>query len=240
MAVSELGGRQTNLAKKKLCKVFKDNGFNLTFEDDGKCVNYLDVTFDLEKDIFKPYNKPNHKPIYVHAESNHPPNILKNIPVSVNRRLCSISSNEEVFNSAIAPFQQGLENSGYSFKLKFTPVSQSEKISNNRKRNVTYFNPPFSKNVRTNIGAKFLRLIDKCFPKQHGLRKIMNRNSIKISYKCMPNFKVEINRHNKKVMKNEQEPPPSPGCNCRDHPCPLPTQNCQTDHIEQKQHQNFL
>ena len=47
----------------------------------------------------------------------------------------------------------------------------------------------------------------------------------------MPNFKVEINRHNKKVMKNQQEPPPSPGCNCRDHPCPLPTQNCQTDHI---------
>ena len=47
----------------------------------------------------------------------------------------------------------------------------------------------------------------------------------------MPSFKVEINRHNKKVMKNQQEPPPSPGCNCRDHPCPLQTQNCQTDHI---------
>ena len=227
LAVSELGGRQTNLAKKKLSQVFKEK----TFENDGKVVNYLDVTFDLEKDTYKPYMKPNHTPIYVHAESNHPPNILKNIPVSVNKRLCSISSSEEVFNSAVGPYQQALKNSGYNFELKFNPATPSEKVAKNRKRNVTYFNPPFSKNVRTNIGGKFLKLIDKCFPKQHPLRKIVNRNSVKISYKCMPNFKAEISRHNKKVMKNEEEPLPEPGCNCRDNPCPLPTKNCKTDHV---------
>ena len=115
------------MAKKKLSKIFKENGFNLTFENDGKCVNYLDVTLDLEREIFKPYMKPNHTPTYVHAESNHPPTILKNIPASVNRRLCSISANEEVFNSAIPPYQQALEKSGYNFKLKFEPVIPSGK-----------------------------------------------------------------------------------------------------------------
>ena len=125
--MSDLGGRQTSLAKKKISKIFKDNGFNLTFENDGKCVNYLDVTFDLEREIYKPYMKPNHTPIYVHAESNHPPNILRNIPVSVNKRLCSISANEEVFNSAIPPYQQALDKSGYNFKLKFEPTTHSEK-----------------------------------------------------------------------------------------------------------------
>ena len=165
--------------------------------------------------------KPNHTPIYVHAESNHPPNILKNIPVSVNKRLCSISSNEEVFNSAIQPFQQSLEKSGYNFKLKFDQASPREKKSKNRQRNVTYFNPPFSKNVRTNIGGKFLKLIVKCFPKQHPLSKVINRNTVKVSYKCMPSFKAEITKHNKSAMKKEQVPAAPPVCDYRENPCPL-------------------
>ena len=44
----------------------------------------------------------------------------------------------------------------------------------------------------------------------------------------MPSFKLEISRHNKKIMKNDQEPPPNPGCNCRYNPCPLSTNNWQT------------
>ena len=99
LAVSNLRPRQTCLAKKKLSKIFKDNGFNLTFEEDGKSANFLDVTFNLENNTYKPYMKPNHSPVYVHVESNHPPNILKNIPASVNKRLSSRSSNEEVFRA---------------------------------------------------------------------------------------------------------------------------------------------
>ena len=96
---------------------------------------------------------------------------------------------------------------------------------------MTYFNPPFSKHVRTNVGGKFLKLIDKCFPKQHELRKIVNRNTIKVSYRCMPSFKAAITRHNSNLMKSEQVPAAPPGCNCRDHPCPLTTNDCQTDHV---------
>ena len=32
-------------------------------------------------------------------------------------------------------------------------------------------------------------------------------------------------------MKSEQVPAAPPGCNCRDHPCPLQTNDCQTDHV---------
>ena len=53
--------------------------------------------------------------------------------------------------------------------------------------NILWYNPPFSKNTNTNIGHKFLALIDKHFPKDHKLRKIFNRNTIKISYSCMNN-----------------------------------------------------
>ena len=67
----------------------------------------------------------------------------------------------------------------------------------NRKRNIIWYNPPFSKNVSTNIGQTFLNIIDDEFPAGHPLHKIFNRNTVKISYSCMPNIKQIIDGHNK-------------------------------------------
>ena len=61
-------------------------------------------------------------------------------------------------------------------------------------------NPPFSKNTSTNIGNKFLALVDEHFPKDHKLRKIFNRNTIKISYSCMNDTKQIIDNHNKRIL----------------------------------------
>ena len=144
--------------------------------------------------------KPNSTPCYVHKDSNHPKAILENIPKSVNKRLSTISSNKQVFDQASPPYQEALKRSGYDFKLNFEPPSPSQK-SKNRKRNITYFNPPFSKNVQTKIGDQFLNLIDKHFPRGHPLRKIINRNTIKLSYRCMPNFKRKIAAHNSRAKK---------------------------------------
>ena len=99
-----------------------------------KCVNYLDVTLNLETETFKPYVKPNDKPTYVHADSNHPPCILKNIPKSVNQRLSSISSNEEIFKEACPPYQEALNKSGYHFEMKFCPPDQNKKQKSRRQR----------------------------------------------------------------------------------------------------------
>ena len=176
--------------------------------------------------------KPNDRPLYVHKESNHPRGIIENIPKSVNKRLSKISSNEQVFNSAVKPYQDALIKSGHSFKLAYEPQTQNQKKTRNRQRRMTYFNPPFSLNVQTNIGEKFLKAIDRCFPIHHPLRKVMNRNTIKISYKCMPNLKCEIAKHNSKVLKKPEAEATPPGCNCRDRnqPCPLDGK-CLTDKL---------
>ena len=82
-----------------------------------------------------------------------------------------------------------------------------------RKRNIIWFNPPFSKNVATKIGRYFLNLVDKHFPRDHKFHKIFNRNNIKVSYSCMPNIKSAINSHNRKIL----HPPvnnQSRTCNC--------------------------
>ena len=61
-------------------------------------------------------------------------------------------------------------------------------------------NPPFKKNTSTNIGHKFLALVDKHFPKDDKLRKILKLNTIKISYSCMNNTKQIIDNHNKRIL----------------------------------------
>ena len=79
LAVCDLKPRQAELVRKKLCQIFHEYGFKITSLANVKNVNFLDINFDLSEDIYKPYMKPNDKPVYVHTESNHPRSILKNI-----------------------------------------------------------------------------------------------------------------------------------------------------------------
>jgi hypothetical protein len=46
----------------------------------------------------------------VHKKSNHPPNILRNIPLSINKCLTEISSDEESFQRASQQYQHALQN----------------------------------------------------------------------------------------------------------------------------------
>ena len=50
-----LNPRQTELIKKKICKVFKDNDLSITVEANAQNVNFLDINLDLETGLFKPY-----------------------------------------------------------------------------------------------------------------------------------------------------------------------------------------
>ena len=98
---------------------------------------------------------------------------------------------------------------------------------------VIWFNPPHSINAQTNVGKEFLALLDKHLPKGHQLHKILNRNTIKISYRCLPNMGRRLSMHNSKVLKTaiNQTPKPKATCNCqiskRAH-CPL-TGACNQD-----------
>jgi hypothetical protein len=96
-------------------------------------------------------------------------------------------------------------------------------------------NPPYSKSVRTNVGGRFLQLIDKHFPPTNPLHKIFNRNTIKVSsYSCMPNVKNVISRHNRKILGRSEATKPATSCNCRNQDeCPLDNK-CQAESIVYK------
>ena len=167
--------------------------------------------------------------MYVHKESNHPKPIIENLPNMIQNRLSSISSDSNQFNKEVHLYNKALKDAGYeNADLKFEePRNRTRK----RVRKIYYFNPPFSKNLQTNVTKTFNGILAKHFPKDHILHKVMNKNNNKISYSTTPNMGQIIAGHNKKLLrehyeqvekdKNNDKPPPKT-CNCNNpQSCPL-------------------
>ena len=105
------------------------------------------------------------------------------------------------------------KNSGYKTKLQHQQPKENNQNKKKRKRNIIWFNLPYSKSVKTNIGRIFVKLISKHFPPNHKFAKIFNKNAMKLSYSCMLNIRSKINAHNKKIL----QPKPAESqklCNC--------------------------
>ena len=265
-------GPQAEKIKKHFQNIFRKNNLNIIVKCNLKMVG---VTLNPLDGSYKPFHKPNSEISYIHRESNHPPSIIKQLPLCVESLLSKLSSDENVFIQAAFVYQEALKRAGYNHKLSYDKSnkcisnnndnnnnnSNNNSSSNNdnnnnnnynnkvkfnsnenscnnnnnnnndktenprtrkrRKKNTICFNPPFSKNVATNIGRYVLNLIDKHFPRHHKFHKILNRNNIKVSYSCMPIIKSAINSHNRKIL----HPPvnsESRTCNCiKKTDCPL-------------------
>ena len=70
--------------------------------------------------------KPNNQTKYVNKKSNHPRNIIKAIPSSVNQRLSNISSDIKQFNDTKKPYQDALKDAGYDYALEFKPPNMTK------------------------------------------------------------------------------------------------------------------
>ena len=196
-------------------------------------MNFLDVTLDLQNEIHQPYRKPNDEPLYINKNSNHPPHVLKNLPVAVNKRLSELSSNENLFNENKEDYENALKKSGLPHKLKFTKPQATQKKKRNRNRQVIWYTPPFNAALKTNIGKEFLKILDKNFPKNNELSCIFNRKTVKIGYSCTKNLGSIIANHNRKIL-NDTNEQSNEYCNCRNKKtCPLP-KKCMVENIVYK------
>ena len=130
-----------------------------------KIVNYSHVSLNLNNSNYKPYLKPDIEIWYILKDSNHPPNILKQIPTSIEKRISTLSSDKTKFNESKEIYRKALEKSDYrqTFKYHLT----NENVNNNkrnRKENIIWFNPPFSVNVKTKVRNYFFNLTKIHFP----------------------------------------------------------------------------
>ena len=79
-------------------------------------------------------------------------------------------------------------------------------------RKIKWFNPPFSKIVKTNLGKTFFRLIIRHFTKHHKMSKIFNENRIQLSYNSCRNKGSVIAPHNRIITQPTSN---NHGCGCR-------------------------
>ena len=204
--------------KKAIVKVFQGCGLTITIQCYLKTVDFLDMTFDLDNNTYKPFRKENNMPIYINKHSNHPLSILKQLPKSIEKRISKTPSNKDIFDESIKPYKDALKESSFSEALNYIAPTTNKK-QKNRKPKIIWFNPPFSNSVRSNIRGIFLRLLLKHFPRNHTTHKIFNRNTVKISYSCLRNISSIISSHNRNILSPKQK---SFGCNCRvKDECPL-------------------
>ena len=73
-------------------------------------------------------------------------------------------SNTEFLNESKGEYENALKQSGYTNNnLKYQqPITSNTKQK--CRRMIVWFNPPFSRNVSTNVAKKFLQLLGKHFP----------------------------------------------------------------------------
>ena len=105
--------------KKSIQSIFRENKLKITIQCNSKIVDCLDVTFNLTDLSYRPFNKTNNEISYIHKQASHPPSIINQLPLSVERRLSKLSSNEKTFNDSIPTYQEALIKAGYNRKLTY-------------------------------------------------------------------------------------------------------------------------
>ena len=104
----------------------------------------------------------------------------------INKRLSDLSCNQEKFNKAKPLYEKALLETNYQVSLQFESLQYN--TSRNRLCQVIWFNPLFSRNVKTSIGKTFLKIVKQDFQKHHKLIKTFNNEILKLSYGCMKNM----------------------------------------------------
>ena len=222
MVFRNVSGPHREKIKIEFQKLFRQHSLKWIIKCNLKIIDFLEVKLNLTDSTYIPYHKRNDEICYIHKESNHPPSITKQLPISIKARLSKISSKKKVFNESVSLCQEALDKSGYNHKLKFQKTSTNNTQHRQRKRNMISFNPPFSKSVVTKIDKTLLRLIDRLFPPHEKLHKLFNRSNVKVRYSCMPNVKSIINKHNKFVLNPPTNNTSERTCNCiNKEKCPL-------------------
>ena len=77
------------------------------------------------------------------SSSNHPPQIIRQLPTSISNSLSNNSSNKQGFDTSKGEYEKALRESGYKNVSLIYTDKKDIKQKRNRSRNIIWFNPPF-------------------------------------------------------------------------------------------------
>ena len=214
IALSSKSGRANDKIKCKIQDFFKSEGFSIEFSLVDSFVDYLDVRLHSNQ-THESYHKPNSDKVYVHKLSNHPPSVLKNIQANTELRLSKLNSNEKLFKNNAEFYSKVLAKSGHNSALNYQKDLAQNKKSKKRKRpnnRITWYNPPWNCDLKTNLGKKFQNLISNHFKDDLAW---LNSRTIKLSYSTVNNVKADYTAHNRKLLsKNSKKSKKVGACSC--------------------------
>ena len=122
-----ISGQEAEKHKKVIQKNFKDKSLQVIIKCYLKIVDYLDVTFNFNYDTYLPFYKPNEETTCIHVESDHPPQIIKKIPRSIEKRLSRLFSRKKIFDNSKDYYEQRLRQYGYNEKLYY--IEENNRIN---------------------------------------------------------------------------------------------------------------
>ena len=79
---------------------------------------------------------------------------------------------------------------------KYVDVNSNQN-KKKRERKIVWFNPTFSKNLQTNLGKVFFKLLKCQFPKRQEMPSIFN---LKLSCSCCRNIVSKISFNNRRII----------------------------------------
>ena len=109
----KISGQQAQKKQKYSKNSQRQKSLQIIIKCSLKILDYLDVTLSLDDATYRPSHKPNEETTYIHVESDHPPQIIKKIPRSIEKRP-RLSSTKEIFENSKGCYKQRLRQCGYN------------------------------------------------------------------------------------------------------------------------------
>ena len=127
LVTKELRGTEMERKRKQIIETFKKLGLSVTIKMNLHVVDFLDIQFNLKTNCYKQYMKSNSVPVYINKNSNHPLQVLKELPKTTEKRISTISSSKEIFDNSKTIYKDILKKNGFQNKL----THQENIIQNN-------------------------------------------------------------------------------------------------------------
>ena len=89
--------KQKDKIRKKVTSIFKSIDIKIEITTNLTEFGFLDLTFNLERNTYRPYKRLSDNLTYINTSSNHSPQIIKHLTQTISERLIKNSSSAEIF-----------------------------------------------------------------------------------------------------------------------------------------------
>jgi hypothetical protein len=150
--------------------IFGQIGLKIKAQVKNQVANFLDIMLNWKiKNLHPTERQTTNQPLYFDSRLNHPPYILKQIPISIIKHISSLSSVQESFDECTPFYESALKHSNYNLSLEYSTNSPSLHHLRNEGANETLTrltppppSPPFSKPLKPTSRNVFL-CVSICF-----------------------------------------------------------------------------